>query len=83
MNMFILQWRLPGTISAPRADGYGSLLELTGGGKSTIELASGETRLFLQDGDTVIMRGRAHAPGRASIGFGECRGTVAPSPPVS
>jgi fumarylacetoacetase len=72
-----------GTISASRPDGYGSLLELTGGGKSPITLASGETRTFLQDGDTVIMRGHAHAPGRVSIGFGECRGTVAPSPPVS
>jgi fumarylacetoacetase len=72
-----------GTISAPRPDGYGSLLELTGGGKNAVDVASGETRTFLQDGDTVIMRGRAHAPGRVSIGFGECRGTVAPSPAVS
>lgn len=72
-----------GTISAPRPDGYGSLLELTGGGKNAITLPSGETRTFLQDGDTLIMRGKAHAPGRVSIGFGEVRGSVAPTPAVS
>lgn len=71
-----------GTISAPRPDGFGSLLELTGGGKNPITLPNGETRTFLQDGDSVIMRGKAQAPGRVSIGFGEVRGTVAPSPPL-
>ncbi len=72
-----------GTISAAQPDGYGSLLELTGGGKNAITLPSGETRTFLQDGDTLIMRGQARAPGRVSIGFGECRGSVAPSPALS
>src|SRR4030095_13850661 len=43
-----------GTISAPSPDGYGSLLEITDGGRRAIALASGGTRTFLEDGDEVI-----------------------------
>ena len=39
-------------------------------------LPGGETRRFLEDGDEVILRGRCEREGFASIGFGECRGTV-------
>jgi fumarylacetoacetase len=70
-----------GTISAPTADGLGSLLELTQGGRSPIALASGETRRFLEDGDEVIMRASCQRDGFAPIGFGECRGTIMPAPP--
>jgi fumarylacetoacetase len=65
-----------GTISAPDDRGLGSLLEMSAGGRRMIELASGESRRFLEDGDTVIMRARGRRDGFASIGFGECRGTV-------
>ncbi len=50
-----------GTISAPTPDGFGSLLEITQGGKLPITLASGETRTFLEDGDEVIIRARGRA----------------------
>jgi len=65
-----------GTISAPTADGMGSLLELTRGGRAPVTLASGETRRFLDDGDEVIMRASCAREGFASIGFGECRGMI-------
>ncbi|MCG2842070.1 fumarylacetoacetase [Sandaracinobacter sp. RS1-74] len=68
-----------GTISAPSRDGFGSLMELTVGGKEPLELGNGETRGFLEDGDTIILRATASAPGRVSIGFGECRATVLPA----
>ena len=69
-----------GTISAPTPDGYGSLLEITRGGKEAITVPSGETRRFLEDGDEVILRARARRAGYASIGFGECRGRILPAP---
>jgi fumarylacetoacetase len=69
-----------GTISAPSEDGFGSLLEVTQGGKKTVELASGETRTFLQDGDEVLLRGRARRDGYAAVGFGECRAKILPAP---
>jgi len=67
-----------GTISAPTADGLGSLLELTQGGRKPVALASGETRRFLEDGDEVIMRASCTREGFVPIGFGECRGTIVP-----
>jgi fumarylacetoacetase len=68
-----------GTISGPDDGALGSLLELTGGGRRPVALPSGETRRFLEDGDTVIMRARCRRDGFASIGFGECRGTIVPA----
>ena len=65
-----------GTISAPEDTGWGSLMELSQGGRRTITLANGETRRFLEDGDEVIFRARATVPGAPSIGLGECRGRV-------
>jgi fumarylacetoacetase len=65
-----------GTISAPTPEGYGSLLEITGGGTRPLTLASGNRRTFLEDGDEVIILARARREGAASIGFGEVRGTV-------
>jgi fumarylacetoacetase len=63
-----------GTISSEGA--YGSLLEITRGGREPITLASGETRRFLEDGDAVILRARGTREGFVGIGFGECRGVV-------
>jgi fumarylacetoacetase len=68
-----------GTISAPTPDGFGSLLETTKGGKEPVRLPSGETRVFLEDGDEVLLRARAKREGAASIGFGECRAIVLPA----
>ncbi len=65
-----------GTQSGPLPGQGGSLLELSAGGKAPVALSSGEKRAFLQDGDTVVLRAHCSAPGRARIGFGECRGTV-------
>ena len=71
-----------GTLSAPGADGGGSLLELSDGGKSPIDLPSGETRTFLQDGDEIRLAARASADGFVSIGFGECIGTISAAAPT-
>jgi fumarylacetoacetase len=68
-----------GTISSPGDDGLGSLLEISAGGRRAVELASGESRRFLEDGDTVIMRAHCRRDGFPGIGFGECRGTVVAS----
>jgi len=65
-----------GTLSGPTPDSYGSLLEISEGGKHPVQLPSGEQRKFLEDGDEVILRARCVREGVASIGFGECRGTV-------
>ena len=65
-----------GTLSGPESGQFGSLLEITEGGKKPIELASGEVRKFLEDGDEIILRARCSRDGFASIGFGECRGKV-------
>ncbi len=65
-----------GTLSGPAPEQGGSLLELTTGGKQPIVLSNGERRAWLEDGDTVILRGACERPGFRRIGFGECRGTV-------
>ena len=70
-----------GTISGPRPDQGGSLLELSQAGRAPLTLASGETRAFLEDGDEVILRGRARRDGFVSIGFGDCRGVVTAAAP--
>jgi fumarylacetoacetase len=68
-----------GTLSTENADGLGSLLEISRGGKQPLELPSGETRSFLEDGDEVILRAWCEAEGAVRIGFGECVGRVVPS----
>ena len=68
-----------GTQSGPKPAEAGSLLELTGGGKKPLKLASGETRTFLEDGDAVIFRGGCEKAGYARIGFGEVVGYVLPA----
>lgn len=69
-----------GTISGPTQQEAGSLVELTTGGTTQLSLPStGEQRAFLEDGDTVILRGWCQKEGLARIGFGECRGKVLPA----
>lgn len=69
-----------GTLSGPLPGQAGSLLELTEGGKRPISLPNGESRTFLHDGDTVVLRGSCDKPGAVRIGFGECSATVLPAP---
>jgi fumarylacetoacetase len=65
-----------GTISGPRPESRGCLLERTWRGTEPLTLPDGTTRRFLEDGDEVTLRGHAHALGRPPIGFGSCRGVV-------
>lgn len=67
-----------GTISAPTEDGYGSMLELTWRGEKPITLPNGEARKFLQDGDTVTMKGYCQGDGYR-VGFGEVTGKILPA----
>ncbi len=72
-----------GTLSGPAPEQGGSLMELSQGGKKPIVFANGESRTWLQDGDSIILRGYCRREGFRRIGFGECRGTVMPSHPVA
>lgn len=65
-----------GTLSTDSEQGLGSLLEISRGGKQPIEIATGETRSFLEDGDEIIMKAWCEGEGHARIGFGECVGRV-------
>jgi fumarylacetoacetase len=68
-----------GTLSGPKPDEAGSLLELTLGGKQPIELPNGERRSFLEDGDTLTLRGWCEREGAVRIGLGEVSATVEPA----
>lgn len=67
-----------GTISGPEQDSFGSMLELSWKGTREVPLKDGQTRKFIQDGDTVILRGHGTRKG-VRIGFGECTATVLPA----
>ncbi len=67
-----------GTISGKTEDSYGSLLEITWGGKNPLILNDGSERKFVEDHDTVIMRGHAEK-GDIRVGFGEVRCTILPA----
>jgi fumarylacetoacetase len=68
-----------GTVSGPEKQNRGCLLEMTWRGTEPLELPTGETRRFLEDGDEVILRGWCEAQGFRRIGLGECRGVIAPA----
>ena len=70
-----------GTISGPTKDSYGSLLELTWNGANPLQLDEGGTRAFIQDGDTLTLRGWAQGDGYR-VGFGRCRGEILPAKSV-
>jgi fumarylacetoacetase len=65
-----------GTLSGPQPGQGGSLLELSAGGRRPLTLPGGETRTFLEDGDTVTLRAYCAAPGAVRIGLGSVSGTV-------
>jgi len=64
-----------GTISGPEKDQRGSLLEISWNGTEPVELASGVKRTFLEDGDSLAMRGWCQGDGYR-VGFGEVEGTI-------
>ncbi|NNE46879.1 MAG: fumarylacetoacetase [Rhodothermales bacterium] len=67
-----------GTISGPTEESFGSLLERTWRGSKPLTLSDGQTRTFIQDGDSVIMTGWARGEGYR-IGFGKAEGKVLPA----
>ena len=67
-----------GTISGKDKTSYGSMLELSWGGKKPVTLKDGSERMFIEDYDTVTMRGFAEKDGKR-VGFGEVSGQILPS----
>ncbi|WP_322103372.1 fumarylacetoacetase [Paraburkholderia sp. J41] len=67
-----------GTISGPTPDSFGSLLEITWNAKNPLELASGGTRGFIEDGDELTLAGWCQGDGYR-VGFGTCAGTILPA----
>ena len=67
-----------GTISGPTPDSYGSMLELSWGGKNTIQMNDGTERKFINDNDTVVLRGFCENE-TVRLGFGECSSKLLPS----
>jgi fumarylacetoacetase len=63
-----------GTISGPERGSEGSLIELTRNGAEPLRLEDGRERTFLEDGDEVVLRGRA-----GELELGEVRGTILPA----
>jgi fumarylacetoacetase len=70
-----------GTISGPTPDSFGSMLELSWGGKNPLTLKDGSERKFINDGDTVIMRGYCQN-NDVRIGFGEVSSKLLPAFPI-
>lgn len=69
-----------GTISGPAPENCGSLLEMTWGGANPITVG-GEPRTFIEDGDTLTLKGHAQGAG-FRVGFGACTGTIRPAPDI-
>ncbi len=65
----------PANICRTNFNQRGSLLEISWNGTEPVELASGVTRTFLEDGDSLVMRGWCQADG-FRVGFGEVEGTI-------
>jgi fumarylacetoacetase len=67
-----------GTISGPHEGSFGSMLEIAWKGTKPVTLNDGTQRTFINDGDTVVMRGFAQSNG-VRIGFGTCSAKVLPA----
>lgn len=67
-----------GTISGPSPGSYGSMMELSWNGQKPMTMPDGTERKFIEDGDTVIIKGLAEKDG-VRIGFGECKGKILPA----
>jgi fumarylacetoacetase len=68
-----------GTISGSSESSFGSMLELSWKGSREVPVGGGEVRKFLQDGDTVILKGVCTKPDGAKVGFGACVGKIHPA----
>jgi len=77
-NVLIGDLMASGTISGPTPDSFGSMLELTWKGTKPLKISDGSERKFINDNDTVIMRGFAEKDG-VRVGFGEVKGKVLPA----
>ena len=77
-NLNVGDMMASGTISGHTKDSYGSMLELSWGGKNPIELKDGSTRTFINDMDTVTMRGYCEI-NNIRVGFGEVKSKILPS----
>lgn len=77
-NLNVGDMMASGTISGKSKDSYGSMLELSWGGKNTVKLNNGEERKFIEDFDTVIMRGYTEK-NEIRVGFGEVKSQILPT----
>ena len=77
-NMRVGDVLASGTISGPTPDSYGSMLEIAWKGTKPVKLSDGSTRTFIQDGDTVTIKGFAEKEG-IRVGFGECAARLLPA----
>jgi fumarylacetoacetase len=68
-----------GTISGPDEGSFGSMLEISWKGTKPLSMPDGTERRFINDGDTVTMRGSKESTTGISIGFGEVSGTLLPA----
>ncbi|CAG2155153.1 hypothetical protein LMG31506_05300 [Cupriavidus yeoncheonensis] len=66
-----------GTVSGPREDELGCLMEISKNGTHPVTLGNGNTRSFLEDGDETVLTGHALLPNGLRVGLGEVRSTVA------
>lgn len=81
-NVRVADLMASGTISGPKAENYGSMLELSWAGQKNIELHGGQKRTFIEDYDTVIMRAFAERPGKR-VGFGRVSNQILPATPIN
>ena len=77
-NMRVGDVLASGTISGPSPDSYGSMLEIAWKGTKPVQMSDGSTRTFIQDGDTVTLKGYAEKDG-IRVGFGECAARLIPA----
>lgn len=70
-----------GTISGPSDDSFGSLIELSWNATKPIQMANGQTRTFIEDGDAISIVGHCQGQGYR-VGFGPCIGKVLPAHPI-
>jgi len=67
-----------GTVSGTEPSTYGSMMELSWGGQEPIDLPSGEHRTFLEDGDTITLRGVTTLADGTAVGWADVTGTIRP-----
>jgi fumarylacetoacetase len=68
-----------GTISGTQPNERGALIEQTWNGRDPLQLTNGEERTFLEDGDTVTIKGVCGSNEDTLVGFGFCTGTIEPA----